>query len=320
MRALVSILVLATSLAATPLPDPAAAVSRAKEEIAAGRHEAALHLLREATPVAAASTNLRERSAALSAIHFYSALANVALGNRSQAEEDLRSFLFYSPTTKLDSSRFPREFVDLFQNVQESYTNRRASPASFEDAYPGYPPAVSSSVWPLDIWGASSELVILGTEEEKEEWGRIRDDAARREFIERFWSRRDPDPATRVNEARVEFLARIAFADVAFTEAADDRGSLTDRGRVFVLLGPPQRVSIRPMNRREAWYQPRRTIDAGNALEQWTYFRDQLPKKLPRNELVIRFITEGGSMMRRMEHDFFVEKAIKDAPAALRHD
>jgi hypothetical protein len=74
------------------------------------------------------------------------------------------------------------------------------------------------------------------------------------------------------------------------------------------------------MTRREAWYQPSRTIDAGNAIEQWTYFREQLPKKLPHNELVIRFISEGGSLLRKMERDFLVEKAVKDAPAALRHE
>ena len=111
---------------------------------------------------------------------------------------------------------------------------------------------MSSSTWPLNLWGASSEFMILGTEAEKEQWGKLADDAARRAFVEKFWADRDPDPSTGVNEARVELLHRIAFADVAFVEDQDDRGSLSDRGRVFVLLGPPQRVSIRPMTRRES--------------------------------------------------------------------
>lgn len=308
------------TLPASAAIDPAAAVAKAKEEIAAGRHAVALELLHEATPIAAASMNLRQRAVALSAIYFYSAMAEVALGQKDHAAEDLRSFLLYSPQTKLDASHFSPEFVALFNDVQTGIAKRRNAPASFEDAYPGFPPGVSSSVWPLDSWGASSEFIILGTDQEKEEWGRLRDEQTRRAFMTEFWNRRDPDPSTSVNEARVEFLSRIAFADVAFTESPDDRGSLSDRGRIFVLLGPPQRVSVRPMTRREAWYQPRRTIDAGNALEQWTYFREQLPKKLPHNELVIRFITEGGSLVRRMERDFLVEKAVKDAPAALRHE
>lgn len=300
--------------------DPAANVGKAKEEIAAGRHAAALELLHQATPVASASTNLHQRAAALSAIYFYSAVAEVAMGRKEEATNDLRSFFLYSPATKIDAARFSPEFASLFKDVQTNLTKRRSAPASFEDAYPGFPPGVSSSVWPLDTWGASSEFIILGTDKEKEEWGRIRDDAARKTFVETFWAQRDTDPSTAVNEARIEFLSRIAFADVAFTESPDARGSLSDRGRVFVLLGPPQRVSVRPMNRREAWYQPSRSIDAGNALEQWTYFREQLPAKLPHNELLVRFISEGGSMVRRMERDFLVEKAIKDAPDALRRD
>jgi GWxTD domain-containing protein len=323
MRAILSIavsLAVLLTLPAAATIDPATALGKAKEEIAAGQHEAALHLLREATPAVATWTNLRQRSAALSAIYFYSAIAEVALGQKDLAEEDLGSFLLYSPQTKIDAARFSPEFVALFNDVQHHFTKRRSAPASFEDAYPGFPPRVTSSVWPTDTWGASSEFVVLGTDAEKEEWGRLHDDDKRREFIGRFWHRRDPDPATAVNEARVEFLSRIAFADIAFTESPDDRGSLSDRGRVFVLLGPPKRVSVRPMTRREAWYQPRRTIDAGNAMEQWIYFRDQLPRKMPNNELTIRFITEGGSMVRKMERDFLVEHAIKAAPDALRHD
>lgn len=300
--------------------DPAAAIARAKEQIHAGDHAAALQSLRGATPTAAAMIDLHQRTAALSAIHFYSALAELSLGEKEQATSDLRSFLFYSPAATLDASRFPTEFVSLFEQTRRRLHENRENPASFDDAYPGFPPAVSSSVWPLAQWGASSEFMVLATAEEKEQWSRLADDAARRNFIDAFWLARDSDSSTKVNEARVEFLSRIAFADVAFAEGPDGRGSLSDRGRAFVLLGAPQRVSVRPMNRREAWYQPRRTIDAGNAIEQWTYFRDQLPKKLPNNEVVFRFISEGGSPRRKMEREFLAEKALQDAPAALRHD
>lgn len=265
-------------------------------------------------------TDLRQRSAALSAIHFYSALAASGLGDKEQARSELRSFFLYSAGSKLDASRYPRQFASLFTDVQREIDRGRAAPASFDDAYPGYPPAVSSSAWPLDAWGASSEFIILGTAEEKEQWGRLQDDASRRQFVDEFWAARDPEPDTKLNEARIELLHRIAFADVAFVEGGDDRGSLSDRGRVFVLLGPPTRVSVRPLTRSEAPWSPQRTIDSGNAMEQWTYFREQLPKKLPHNEVVFRFISDGGSVTRKMQHDFMAEKAFKDAPIALRRD
>lgn len=321
MRFATLLILLVSLIASSALAiDPAAALLRAKEQIAAGNHAAALGVLHEATAAAASMTNLKQRTAALSAIHFYSALAASNLGDPAQAAADLRSFFFYSSGGKLQTSQYPPQFVELFDTVQREVRSRRSNPASFDDAYPGYPPAVSSSSWPADTWGASSEFLILGTPAERAEWDHLRDDAARLAFIKRFWAARDPDLKTGLNEARIELLRRIAFADVAFVEAVDDRGSLTDRGRVFVLLGPPSRVSIRPLTRREAPYLPRRTLDAGHALEQWTYFHEQLPKKLPNNEVVFRFVSDGGSLMRKMQPDFLSEKAIKDAPAAMRQN
>lgn len=61
----------------------------------------------------------------------------------------------------------------------------------------------------------------------------------RSRFIEEFWKSRDPDPKTEVNEYKGELLKRIAEAKHLFTEAAGT-GWLTDRGRVYILLGPPE--------------------------------------------------------------------------------
>jgi GWxTD domain-containing protein len=61
----------------------------------------------------------------------------------------------------------------------------------------------------------------------------------RSRFIEEFWKSRDPDPTTEVNEYKIEHLKRIAEAKHLFTEAAGT-GWLTDRGRIYILLGPPE--------------------------------------------------------------------------------
>jgi len=61
----------------------------------------------------------------------------------------------------------------------------------------------------------------------------------RSRFIEEFWKSRDSDPDTEVNEYKVEYMKRIAEAKHLFTEAAGT-GWLTDRGRVYILLGPPE--------------------------------------------------------------------------------
>jgi len=67
----------------------------------------------------------------------------------------------------------------------------------------------------------------------------------RGEFIEDFWKRRDPTPETAVNEFRKQYYTRLAVADKAFR--AGIPGWMTDRGRIFILLGPPTDVIKKSM-------------------------------------------------------------------------
>lgn len=59
-------------------------------------------------------------------------------------------------------------------------------------------------------------------------------------FIEQFWFRRDPDPSTAANEFREEHYRRIAYANEHFDEGTD--GWLTDRGRIYIIHGPPDEI------------------------------------------------------------------------------
>ncbi len=84
-------------------------------------------------------------------------------------------------------------------------------------------------------------------------------DSGKDAFIEDFWARRDPDPDTSDNEVRSEYYARIAQANEMFRRDAV-KGWLTDRGRIYVLYGPPDEKRV-PMlaetsgrNCLEIWY------------------------------------------------------------------
>jgi len=58
--------------------------------------------------------------------------------------------------------------------------------------------------------------------------------------LEAFWRGLDPTPETAQNEIRDEFLRRLAFADLHYSEGV--RGSRTDRGRVYVHFGAPEEL------------------------------------------------------------------------------
>lgn len=70
----------------------------------------------------------------------------------------------------------------------------------------------------------------------------------RAQFIEEFWKSRDPDPSTEANEYKTEYLKRISEAKHLFTEGGTT-GWLTDRGRVYILLGPPDQRETFPSGR-----------------------------------------------------------------------
>jgi GWxTD domain-containing protein len=81
----------------------------------------------------------------------------------------------------------------------------------------------------------------------------------RQAFIEEFWSSRDPDPDTEVNEYKEEYFKRIQEANRLFTEGSP--GWLQDRGRVYILLGPPW----------ERYTYPRGKTFYGKPEEIWLY-------------------------------------------------
>jgi GWxTD domain-containing protein len=62
----------------------------------------------------------------------------------------------------------------------------------------------------------------------------------RGEFIMDFWARRDSNPSTPENEFRSVYYTRLAVADKAFR--AGIPGWMTDKGRIYILLGPPTDV------------------------------------------------------------------------------
>lgn len=113
------------------------------------------------------------------------------------------------------------------------------------------------------------------------EWRRLRrisDHAEAIRFIEGFWWRRDPDPAVPGNPARQTFLERVDAADVLYAEESV-RGSLTDRGRVLVLLGPPSHLEV-GSEPTLAW-DPRtesrvKLTSKHRVVEEWGYRMDDL--------------------------------------------
>lgn len=88
---------------------------------------------------------------------------------------------------------------------------------------------------------AKGPTQYLLTRDEQKQWKAIATDDQARAFIDLFWARRDPTPGTPANEFRDSILKRMTVADGLYT-TVKLRGAATDRGKVYVLMGPQTTV------------------------------------------------------------------------------
>lgn len=324
MRRIAAVVLVAAAIAVPASADPATALREGRALIQSGNYAAAVETFRNAMSEAAKLPRASERAAALSALHFYSAVALTEAGNTADAEEAIRAFLSYRPEATIEGSQYSKTFVRTYDRVRREF--RKRNRGAFQDYYPGIAFVDATEPPVNNVWGASTAFLLLATDEERNEWANLREQADQERFVAEFWRRRDLDPSTEYNEFRADVLRRIAFADRIFGDEATDRGSMTDRGKVYVLLGPPFRVVIRPLNQQEAIFQPQRRArsrgvtappslapagrqgapSAGEgAVEEWVYRREQLVAKIPTHEVEFRFVADaGGGVDRTLQRTF----------------
>jgi GWxTD domain-containing protein len=77
------------------------------------------------------------------------------------------------------------------------------------------------------------------TRTEREIFTKLKADPDRDKFIRFFWRQRDPYPDTTENEFYKEYMERVRFADQNFGRESSKRGSQTERGYFYLLLGKP---------------------------------------------------------------------------------
>jgi GWxTD domain-containing protein len=192
---------------------------------------------------------------------------------------------------------------------------------------------------------------------EKQAWAALTDPNARVAFVEEFWTARATLPGSDGRTYRQEFERRVAFADANLAQDEEKRGSLTDRGMVFVLLGPPNWAARKPMRSgdeqeisdglstmgsQDAANAQRAaraggttsgklaTLSAGfagpgktalsantNTLETWHYRREILPSGVPFQEIDFKFLTKQGYGVSVLQRESNTVTALETARPAI---
>ena len=90
----------------------------------------------------------------------------------------------------------------------------------------------------------NEDVVYIITPEEKNAFLHLSTNEEREQFIEQFWQRRNPDPDSPENTYKEEHYRRIAYANEHY--ASGIPGWKTDRGRIYIMWGPPDEIDSHP--------------------------------------------------------------------------
>ena len=105
------------------------------------------------------------------------------------------------------------------------------------------------------------------SDKERADFAELTTDQQRDKFVEDFWQRRNPNPTPEWNPFKEEHYSRLAYANEQF--ASSVAGWKTDRGRIYIVYGPPDEREEHPANT-----NPNHPPDASNRRyhnELWRY-------------------------------------------------
>ncbi len=149
------------------------------------------------------------------------------------------------------------------------------------------------------VW-LEEEVIYIIHPQEREVFLSLATVEERARFVEAFWDRRDPNPATLENEFEIEHYRRLEYAISVLGREAPQPGWKTDRGRYYIILGEPIEI--------QRYYGSNDIVTT----ELWLYNGD------PKYRLPARF-----NLLFFKEHDigdYELYHPFADGPEALLHD
>jgi GWxTD domain-containing protein len=90
----------------------------------------------------------------------------------------------------------------------------------------------------------NEDVIYIISPEERSAFVHLTTNEEREQFIEQFWQRRNPDPDSAENTFKEEHYRRIAYTNEHY--ASGIPGWKTDRGRIYIMWGPPDEIDSHP--------------------------------------------------------------------------
>jgi GWxTD domain-containing protein len=239
-------LFLSASLSAQTLPE---LFQKAKAQVKGESWSEALKTLEKLEAEAVKPGNETANQQLQAPMAFYRGVAEANLGMTEKATADFETFLNLQPNASMDPSMYSKKAIAAFEaarrNVAPPDPGGDGRPSIFL-AFQEFKLPPNSGEQVNDKWGDGPVRWIM-TPQERSTWQSLAGGPEWQEFVDKFWESRNPQPSNPDNTFKTGFDRRVAFADANFVQAEGTRGSMTDRGMVFVLLGPPTYVGKKPI-------------------------------------------------------------------------
>jgi GWxTD domain-containing protein len=207
--------------------------------------------------------------------------------------------------------------VPVTRSQQESQGQRQAQPqdpTAPQKLDKAQKKKIKKSLKELDTpykqW-LNEDVTYIISPEERNAFGQLATNEEREQFIEQFWLRRSSNPDLPDNEFKEEHYRRIAYANEHY--ASGIPGWKTDRGRMYIVWGPPDEIESHPTG--GTYDRPMEEGGGSTTTYPWETWRWRYIEGMGEN-VIMEFVDPSGSGEYHLTMDPSEKDALTNVPGA----
>jgi GWxTD domain-containing protein len=157
----------------------------------------------------------------------------------------------------------------------------------------------------------NEDVVYIISPEERNAFLQLNTNEEREQFIEQFWLRRSSNPDLPDNDFKEEHYRRIAYANEHY--ASGIPGWKTDRGRMYIMWGPPDEIDSHPTG--GTYDRPMEEGGGSTSTYPWETWRWRYLEGIGEN-IILEFVDPSGSGEYHLTMDPSEKDALLHVPGA----
>jgi GWxTD domain-containing protein len=157
----------------------------------------------------------------------------------------------------------------------------------------------------------TEDVTYIISPEERNAFLQLDTNEEREQFIEQFWLRRSSNPDLPENDFKEEHYRRIAYANEHY--ASGIPGWKTDRGRMYIMWGPPDEIESHPTG--GTYDRPMEEGGGSTTTYPWETWRWRYLEGIGEN-IILEFVDPSGSGEYHLTMDPSEKDALLHVPGA----